>query len=189
MEDEQGLWIQFLKGSEKALADIFLQHHDDLIRYGLKLTKSTPMMEDCIQDLFFKLWKNRANLQVVRIVKPYLFRSLRNHLVDSLELQKQRITQDLDEETVYHFDLTYHAKDFFSEDSDDENLDRVIDALNLLTPRQREVVYLRFFENLDFEAIAKVMEMNVQSVRNVLHRGLLTMRKASLLVALLCYVL
>lgn len=173
--DEQLRWQQFLHGSQHALSDIFLQYHDDLFRYGLKLTGSKEMVKDCIQDLFLKLWKNRSNLKVVQSVKPYLFKSLRNHLVDSMDLQKPNLP--LNDEAMSHLDIVYSHEDFLINDQvSADTRQQVIAALNKLTSRQREAIYLRYFEDLEFETIAQVMEMNVQSVRNLLQRGMQIMR-------------
>ena len=54
-----------MQGDKAALSEIFLQFHDDLFRYGLKLSHSENMVKDAIQDLFLKLWKNRSNLKPV----------------------------------------------------------------------------------------------------------------------------
>ena len=179
--DEHYIWQQYLKGSQKALADIFLSHHDDLLRYGLKLTGNQEMVKDCIQDLFLKLWKNRENLSMVQSVKPYLFKSLRNHLVDSLELQKPNIA--ISDEAIGDFQIIYTHEDFLiNEQVSDEIHSQVISALNKLTKRQRESIYLRYFEELDFETIAQVMNMNVQSVRNNLSRGIDLLRDLMLII-------
>lgn len=173
--DEQSRWQQFLHGSQQALSDIFLQYHDDLFRYGMKLTGNKEMVKDCIQDLFLKLWKNRSNLKVVQSVKPYLFKSLRNHLVDSMDLQKPNLP--LNDEAMSHLDIVYSHEDFLINDQvSADTRQQVIAALNKLTSRQREAIYLRYFEDLEFETIAQVMEMNVQSVRNLLQRGMQIMR-------------
>ncbi len=173
--DEQSRWQQFLHGSQQALSDIFLQYHDDLFRYGMKLTGNKEMVKDCIQDLFLKLWKNRSNLKVVQSVKPYLFKSLRNHLVDSMDLQKPNLP--LNDEAMSHLDIVYSHEDFLINDQVSvDTRQQVIAALNKLTSRQREAIYLRYFEDLEFETIAQVMEMNVQSVRNLLQRGMQIMR-------------
>ena len=58
---------------------------------------------------------------------------------------------------------------------------KITEALNNLSSRQREAIYLRYFEELDFDTIAIIMDMNVQSVRNTLHRGLQAMRNLMLL--------
>lgn len=171
MMDELIRWQQFLEGNRQGLSDIFLSYHDDLLRYGLKLTGNQEMVKDCIQDLFLKLWKNRENLHMVQSVKPYLFKSLRNHLVDSFELQKPSLA--ISNEIIGEFEIIYSHEDFLiSEQISDAIHTQVICALNKLTKRQREAVYLRYFEELDFETIAHVMNMNVQSVRNNLSRGI-----------------
>jgi len=175
MSDDLQLWERFLQSDKKALSAIFLNHHDDLVRYGRKLAGDRDMVNDCIQDLFLKLWKNRTNLKPIEHIKPYLFRSLRNHIIDSLEFQRNDITIDVDFE--YPFSMVYSHEDFSITDQvADKVRINVIEALNKLKPRQREAIYLRYFEELNFDVIAHVMEMNVQSVRNVIHRGMISLR-------------
>lgn len=173
--DEQSSWREFLKGDQKALAEVFLNYHDDLFRYGLKLTGDQNIVKDCIQDLFLKLWKNREHLKMVQSVKPYLFKSLRNHITDTLELQKT--TLPLEDESLSYLHLTYSYEDFLINDQvTKDTRQQVIEAINKLTPRQREAIYLRYFQDLEFETISQIMEMNIQSVRNTLQRAMQMMR-------------
>jgi RNA polymerase sigma factor (sigma-70 family) len=175
MEENQLLWQNFLLGSKEAMAAIFLHIHDDLYRYGLKLSGDNNLVEDCIQDLFYRLWKNRSNLKPVKNLKPYLFKSLRNHILDSLELK--RTVEVIENDFEHPFEIAYSPEDFLilQQGSEKKRL-KIIEALNALSVRQREAIYLRYFEELDFENIAKVMDMNIQSVRNVLQRGMQSMR-------------
>lgn len=182
--DEQYRWQQFLEGTQQALSDIFLFHHDDLFRYGLKLTGNQEMVKDCIQDLFLKLWKNRRNLQMVNSVKPYLFKSLRNHLIDSIGLLKPNVP--MSDEIEDHLEIIYSHEDFLIHNQVTEEIrQQVIAALNKLTKRQREAIYLRYFEELDFETIANLMDMNLQSVRNTLSRAMMLLRDLMLLIPFL----
>lgn len=182
--DEQYRWQQFLEGTQQALSDIFLYHHDDLFRYGLKLTGNQEMVKDCIQDLFLKLWKNRRNLQMVNSVKPYLFKSLRNHLIDSIGLLKPNVP--MSDEIEDHLEIIYSHEDFLIHNQVTEEIrQQVIAALNKLTKRQREAIYLRYFEELDFETIANLMDMNLQSVRNTLSRAMMLLRDLMLLIPFL----
>ena len=48
---------------------------------------------------------------------------------------------------------------------------RIKQVLNGLPPRQREIMYLRFYENLDFENISQIMEISKQSVHNLLQKA------------------
>jgi RNA polymerase sigma factor, sigma-70 family len=172
---DQIRWEQFMGGDQAALSQIFLEFHDDLFNYGMKLSANDDIVKDSIQDLFLKLWKNRQNLDKVKVIKPYLFKSLRHHIFDSIELRKSlRLT---DEESDRAFEVVYSHEDFLiDEQISTETRDKVIQALNQLTPRQREAIYLRYFEELEFSTVAQVMEMNVQSVRNTIHRGMQVMR-------------
>jgi RNA polymerase sigma factor (sigma-70 family) len=179
MKENQLLWQNFLQGNKEALSAIFLQVHDDLYWYGMKLSGDENLVEDCIQDLFLRLWKNRSNLKPVENLKPYLFKSFRNHVIDSLELQRPVVSIEIDFE--HPFEIIYSPEDFLiSQQVSEENRAKVIEALNELSARQREAIYLRYFEELDFETIAVVMDMNIQSVRNTLHRGMQSLRNLML---------
>jgi RNA polymerase sigma factor (sigma-70 family) len=75
------------------------------------------------------------------------------------------------------FEVKYTPEDFIiNEQVEKETREKVIALLNELTPRQRHAIYLRYFEDLDFETIAQVMDMQVQSVRNTISRGLCVLR-------------
>lgn len=169
-------WQLFLGGDKNALSLIFISHYDDLYNYGLKLCGKEDVVKDAVQDLFLKLWKNKANLKPILSVKPYLFKSLRHHIHDSIELQKSYVQIDNDSDDSI-FEVTYSHEDFLINNQVKEDIKKkVIKALNELTSRQREAIYLRYFEELEFETIAIIMETNVQSVRNTIYRGMEVMR-------------
>jgi RNA polymerase sigma factor (sigma-70 family) len=168
-------WSLFLQGDKHAFSEIFLACHDNLYRYGMKLTRDQELTNDCIQNLFLKLWKNRNNLKPVVDIYPYLFKSLRHHIIDILELKRQTLPIDHDIEEL--FIVEYTAEDFMiSKQVEKETHDKIIGLLNQLTPRQRHAIYLRYFEEMEIETIAQIMDMNVQSVRNLISRGLQLMR-------------
>ena len=168
-------WSLFIQGDKHAFSEIFLASHDNLFRYGMKLTRDPELTKDCIQSLFFKLWKNRNNLKPVDDITPYLFKSLRHHIIDILELKRQTLPINHDIEEL--FIVEYTAEDFMiSRQVEKETQEKIIQLLNQLTPRQRHAIYLRYFEEMEFETIAQIMDMHVQSVRNLISRGLQLMR-------------
>jgi RNA polymerase sigma factor (sigma-70 family) len=168
-------WSLFLQGDKHAFSEIFLACHDNLYRYGMKLTRDPELTNDCIQNLFLKLWKNRSNLKPVEDLNPYLFKSLRHHIIDILELQRETLPIDQDIEELLM--VEYTAEDFMiSRQAEKDTQEKIIRLLNQLTPRQRHAIYLRYFEEMEFETIAQILDMRVQSVRNLISRGLLLMR-------------
>jgi RNA polymerase sigma factor (sigma-70 family) len=169
-------WSSFIRGDKEALSSIFILSHDDLFRYGVKLTADVELVNDCIQNLFLKLWKNRQNLKPIDKIKPYLLKSLKNHIIDSLEIR--RSFKQIDENIEDMFEVKYTPEDFLvNQQVEKEIQEKVIVLLNHLSPRQRHAIYLRYFEDLDFETIAQVMDMQVQSVRNTISRGLSVLRE------------
>lgn len=174
------IWQAFLAGEKAALSEVFLTYYDDLFRYGFKLTRDRSIVEDAIQDLFFRLWKNRLNLKPVDNPKPYLFKSLRNHIRDCI--QKVKPCLELNDITEDCLNIEYSHEDFLINDQINEStMKKVVSALNKLPSKQREIIYLRYFEDIDFDTIARIMEIKVQSVRNSIHRGMIALRDLMLL--------
>ena len=78
------LWESFIKGDKKALALLFQRYYEELFNYGKKLTNSKNITEDCLQDLFLRLWINREKLPEIKNLKAFLLTSIRNQLIDYL---------------------------------------------------------------------------------------------------------
>ena len=69
--DQNPIWEQFKKGDKKAYAHIYYQYFDHLYDYGCRLSAHTELVEDCIQELFIRLWKRKEQLHEVESVsKP-----------------------------------------------------------------------------------------------------------------------
>ena len=82
MKQKKNIWDAFLAGDELAYEDIFRNHYEDLLRYGLKLAGEEELVKEWIQDLFLKLWEKRKQLQSVNSIKGYLLKSIRFRFID-----------------------------------------------------------------------------------------------------------
>jgi RNA polymerase sigma factor (sigma-70 family) len=170
------LWMKFIEGDKDALSSLFKVLFNDLYGYGNRLVKDQEIVSDSIQDLFFRLWKNRSQLTNVEIVKPYLLKALRRQIITNLRLNKRYV--NMDEMSDDFFEIEYSHEDFIvKEQVDKETNEKLVAMLNQLTGRQKEAIYLRYFQGYDFEMVSEIMAMNVQSVRNTIHRGLLSLRE------------
>jgi len=174
--ETNGLWKSFTRGDKEALTLIFRAYFDDLYSFGRTLTRSTEIVEDSMQDMFFKLWKNRGNLGEITHIRCYLLKALRHHIYDNLRWKNRFVVCDSPPENLFEIEFT--QEDFIiSEQLDQETRDKLVGILNTLTNSQREAIYLRYFKGYDFRQIAEIMSISVQSVRNAIHRGLLSMRE------------
>ncbi|MEZ4886985.1 MAG: sigma-70 family RNA polymerase sigma factor [Chitinophagales bacterium] len=176
--NDEVLWLQLKQGSQTAFAQLFRKYHTSLYEYGLHLVNDREeLLKDTIQELFTELWAKRKKLADVHYVKTYLFKSFRRNLLK--ELKKQR-------KFVFLFDYTNIQPNAFSlsiedlmiaEEMSKETQLKVANALENLTASQREVIYLKFKDNLDYEEIEAVTNLKYQSIRNSVYRALKTLRE------------
>lgn len=165
------LWKKFLDGDKKALSQIFRIYFDDLFSYGMKISNSTEIVEDSMQDMFLKLWKNRENLSEISNIKLYLFKALRHRIFDNLNWKSRFISTKIPNEELFDFEFS-HEDFLINEQLDIEKREKLINILNQLSKSQKEAIYLRYFKNYDIKLIAKIMNINLQSARNALYRGI-----------------
>lgn len=178
-------WQRFRQGDQEALSSLFLSHYDKLYRYGLRLYADEDVVKDCIQELFLKLWHRRQSLADVREVTPYLYKSLRRCLVDALRQgpARFRLFNSHDEARL---EVSFSHEEFLiSQQIDADQRQQLTTALNALTKRQREAIHLRYFEGFEPGQIAQIMDLNEQSVYNLLHRSIRVLRDNFFLLVLI----
>jgi RNA polymerase sigma factor (sigma-70 family) len=146
------------------------ENYRPLFNYGLRICSDEDLVHDCIQELFLELWERRERLSDADYVRTYLLRAVRNKIVkEGLRLRRVKKVEELAFEPLH--DLSIESQIVENEHKVEMAL-RLKETINKLTKRQREVIYLRFYQNLEFEEISRVMEMNRQSVANLLHRSI-----------------
>jgi RNA polymerase sigma factor (sigma-70 family) len=89
LSDEEA-WNRFKRGDKNAFEHIFKKYNRVLHHFGVKFFYDRNVVEDCIQELFLKLWKNREKLAEVNTVKYYLVTSLRRSLLSNRRLLKRQ---------------------------------------------------------------------------------------------------
>ena len=107
-------------------------------------------------------------------MKSYLFISLKNKLCD--ELRKRMYMSDTAVEEVNAIAPTDVEDDYMEEEQRQNEFSLVKRLLDQLSPRQREALTLYYIEEKKYEDICEIMNMNYQSVRNLMHRGLTKLR-------------
>lgn len=173
--DDDLLWGSFLDGSRSAFQEIYSKFYQNLYSYGMRKLNHAELVRDCIQDLFITLWTNRNNLSRTTNIKFYLLASLRNQLIKVAaadgKWQKVEISSTDDFRIQFNPELEYLRK---------ENLTQkakiLIEALDKLTARQKEVLYLRYFEELNYEQIADLLNLTVKGVYKLNYRAIDAMK-------------
>ncbi|RFS26633.1 RNA polymerase sigma factor [Chitinophaga silvatica] len=167
--EELHIWNAYREGDQNALATIYTNYFDLLMEYGIRLTGDVEVVSDALHDLFLKLWANRSAQGEVAQIKAYLLVSLR-HIIFNL-LKKQKKTQNHSPEDFENFELQFQWPD---NDADlyKEHREKLMMALNQLPARQKEIIYLRYVQEMEYADIATAMDITLNSSYKLVHKAI-----------------
>jgi len=166
------LWESFRNGDKEAFATLFKEHYETLYRYGSKFTGNAALLEDAIQELFIELWQAKSRTPVVSI-RAYLLKSLKYKLLKGFR-QKGRIIS-LTASPDISFEWS-HEHFLIAQQETAEKKQSVLDALARLSNRQKEIIYLKFYQNLSYEEVSEIMNINYQVARNLLYQAIKSLK-------------
>jgi RNA polymerase sigma factor (sigma-70 family) len=165
----------FQAGDTTAFSTLYDMHINILLNYGSKLTSDRELLKDCIHDVFVKLFTKRDELNMINNLKSYLFISLKNRIYD--EFRKRVYISDTEiEEAAPGLEVDDTEKSYLLREKEQMETLMVERLLVQLSPRQREVLTLYYWDEKNYEDICKIMNMNYQSVRNLMHRSITKLR-------------
>ena len=165
---EQELWEQFLQGDEVAYNQILNQYSEKMFNYGYRLCLDEDLVKDCIQDIFLRLWNNRSTISPTDSITWYLLKCTKTSVLR--ERKKWFNNEEL--ENDYFFNVEFDIETKLITDSETQMLGSKIKSLiNQLPNRQKEILYLRFYDNLTLQEISELLEINPQSVYNLLQKA------------------
>ncbi|HOZ76721.1 MAG TPA: sigma-70 family RNA polymerase sigma factor [Ferruginibacter sp.] len=185
-EHLKSCWQRCLAGNNTAFALIHATLFDGLYNYAFKLLGDHSLADDSVQELFIKIWQKRSSIGDIEKVKPFFFTSLRRQILNQLR-DKRSKQQKIDSLPEPEIEFT-QEEIIIKKESDSGLKEKILQLLNTLPERQREVIYLHFFEEMPLAQVADVMSVNYQSVQNLKQRALQNMRSANIfsLFFLLC---
>lgn len=164
---ENSVWTRFLDGDVAAFELLISSNFRTLFHYGTKFSQDKEFVKDSIQDLFLLLWEKRENLSNDIAVKPYMMASLRRLMHRSSN--KNKVSEDYNEETKTGFELEFSVEEEYIQlESTKLVTQKLKSLLDKLPKRQKEVIYLKFFQELERDQISEIMEVSPQTVSNLL---------------------
>ena len=169
-------WKDFLNGSQSALSRIYLKNVNDLFAFGCKFTVDKSLVKDCIQDIFITLIQTRTKLSETKNVKGYLFKSLKRKIIK--ETVHRHKFEEIVERGDYRFEIEFENLDQIEFEKDKYSVKTLAirSAVESLTSRQKEALYLRFYFGLSHKEISDVLHLTEQSSRSLVSRAVSKMR-------------
>lgn len=175
---DEDLWEAFKTGDRQAFNHIYRQYSAQLYNYGRQISGSHEQVKDAIQDMFVSLWQNKESLGKTDAIKYYLFTSLRRRIIENKEKYKKAAIRQYryeEEDTVrivFPFD-----ESIIQEESAGLWKKNLKQTLNSLSSRQKEVLFLLYYQNMSYEAIGELMGIHTRSVYTLAWKATEALRK------------
>jgi RNA polymerase sigma factor (sigma-70 family) len=157
--------------SDAALEKLYKAYFPSLYKYGLHLYQDEGMVEDCIQDLFVDLLDRKDSLAHVQSIRHYLFTSFRRRVLKRLALHRKQVFGEEWEKQGFEIVLPHDAFLVQSQITEEQR-QKLEKALNLLSKKQREALYLKFYDGMTSQEIGDLMGLSNMAVYKLISRGL-----------------
>lgn len=172
------LWKELVQGNDQALGQLMHCYFKALLNYGFKFVKDDALVKDCIQEIFIDLWNSRERVAEPAHVKAYLLVSLRR------KITRNRRPVHLADAPFNAIDDDYAFSIEFSpewwmirEETLARKAQKISEMLDALPARQREVIYLKYYQELSREEISAMLNITPQTVSNLLQMAYGQLRK------------
>lgn len=163
---------------ENDIASVYKLYVDDLYTYACYLGFNKDIVLDAIHDVFFKLACDEKKMSEISNIKFYLFRSLKNRLLDILKARSPLSLSEIDLSSEMSFNIKVNVEEILIETEEKQRIkNQIEEMLNTLNKRQREIVYLRYIQEYDYQQISELMGMSVENCHKLVYRSIQNLRE------------
>lgn len=174
---EDHTWNRFRNGDIQSFETIYDEYASELFRYGKSFSQDSHLIDESIQELFVYLWNKRKSIGPTTSIKFYLLRSFRRLLTRRIK-QTLRYSYNVEAEGDYIFDpVSSPEKEFILNEEAMHLKSTLLDAVKDLPVNQREVIYLRYYQELSYDEIASIIGGSKKTAYNLVYLALNTLRK------------
>ena len=147
------------------LEDLFKWLNEPLYRYiYIRCGYNRELAEDITQDIFVKAWEKRSTFNSSKsTLKNWIYIIARNHIIDLYRKKKVSLKS---------FDEDIHIKDLNISIEDEVVLGDILKNLEKLKEKEKEVIVLRYVQDLDIEAISKIIGKSRNTTKVMIHRAI-----------------
>jgi RNA polymerase sigma-70 factor (ECF subfamily) len=148
------------------LEGVMGQYQSVLLRYATRLLNNADMANDVVQEAFIRLhanWKHVIELE--GLLKPWLFRTTHNVAIDLIRKESRR--KLLHQRQSIQMDV--YASETESMDDQSARQALILQYVNMLKPKEREVLILRLQEEMSYKEIASIINRSEGYVGTLIH--------------------
>jgi len=166
-------FIKIKEGDIKAFERIFRHYYSPLYLYAFSITGQKEASEEVVQDTFYIIWKDREKIQILRSVKSYLYKAVKNRSL--LYLEHLRVREQYQENIMA-------GSSSINEPSPDEileykELEEIVETtLKKLPERCRHIFYMHRMNGKKYKEIAANLSISVKTVEAEMTKAYRTLR-------------
>lgn len=159
------------QGNEAAFERVFKLYFKNLHAYAYTFIKEDITAEEIVQNVFFRIWEKRDELQIDDSLKAYLYRSVHNESLNHIKHQK--VKSSFQEHYSNHAEASNDASATMIASELEIQIQKAINEL----PQQCRIIFqLSRFEQLKYQQIADQLNISVKTVENQMGKALKVMR-------------
>lgn len=164
----EGLVRRIQQSDTNAFDCLYLKYYEKLFGFFFVRIRSEELAKDFVQDVFFRLWKNRINLDPAKSINAYLFRTAQHLLINHYEKKsvRERARREL-----LHIETTTEMSDVFDLE------DHIREMIEKLPQDVRHVFLLSRMEELKYSEIAERLNFSVKKVERLMSKALKILRE------------
>lgn len=167
------LWAKMKKGNEQALTQLYGSYFQVLRKHGVHFCKNRELVDDSIHELFSRLWIRREQLGMAENVKLYLCKSLERIIIAQVSRERRHVSYSSAEPAS----LDSFEQLMIDSELRKERIDEIKKCLLSLPKCQREVILLKFFNDLTYTEISEIMNVQLPSVYNLISKAIEQLRQ------------
>lgn len=174
------LWQSFLNGDDKSFAIIYQQIAPGLLTFGYRFKVDHELVHDSLQEVFIDLYLKRDKLDIkIDKLKGYLFAALKNSILKKMSSEKKVDLVDFEaKNNEALFDVEYSFQDhLIRNEISAEAKKKLRSAISNLSAKQKEIIFLKFEEELGYPEISKILNITIESARKQFYRAVKTLRE------------
>jgi RNA polymerase sigma-70 factor (ECF subfamily) len=181
-------WENLKSGQMQGLKALYDLHVKALYAYGMNLCHDADLVKDCIHELFLSIWNNHANVTIPQSGKAYLIVSLRRRIFDPGP-KSNLVTDNIEDTNIeYTMSTQDHESNWIAGEDEKDRQEKLEKAMERISDRQREIIHMKYYQKMEYEDIARIMNLNYQSARNLVTRALVALRREMFLILLILFV-
>jgi RNA polymerase sigma-70 factor (ECF subfamily) len=165
--------INFIRsGNEAAFEKVFKMYFKNLHAFAYTFIKDDVIAEEIVQNVFFKIWEKKNQLQIDDSLKAYLYRSVHNESLNHIKHLKVKTSFQLH----YSDQMESSNQDASNQMIASELEDDIQKAINELPQQCRTIFQMSRFEQLKYQQIADHLNISIKTVENQMGKALKVLR-------------